>query len=238
MIKNEHKLISLLILGILMTIGFAAVTYAADDEPPALTIDIPEDEEAPPSVEINIPAEEGDTDGPPSLDLSLPDNIRITSHDVYPEGFNPLNTETEISYSISDDAEMTVKIVDEDEDTVVVLVDNEDEDEGSHVIEWDGANTSDVLVDPGDYQYEIIAKHPDTHEIEDMAEGDITVIYTSTTPRPSGQQGSGVDQIQARATVALQNSATGSVSETGPGILIYGLLPIAGYILARKKIKK
>lgn len=232
-----YKLISLLILGILMATSFGAIAYAEDDAPPTLIIGVPEEEEAPPSVEIEIPEEE--PDGPPSLGLSLPDNIRITSHDVYPEGFNPLNTETEISYSISDDAEMTVRIVDEDEDPVVVLVDNEAEDEGAHTVEWDGANTSNVLVDPGDYQYEIIAKHPDTHDIEDMAEGNITIIYAAAVPpRPAGQQGSGVDQNQSRATVALQNSATGSVSDTGPGIIIYSLLPIAGYILAGRRIKK
>lgn len=229
------KLLLITFIALLFTANLSYVVFAADDEnPPQLNIDVP------PSLDIDIPEDEGTDENPPAIDVNIPEGVRITSHSANPKDFNPVTvSDTVITYSISGKAEMKVKIVDENENTVVVLVDDKDQDEGSHTTKWYGTvdnRTSGEVVDQGEYQYEIVAKDQETHEIEDIEEGEINIVYSAQTtlPRTTGQQGSGLNNRETLATMTIQNSDTGETSRTGPGILIYMIFPIVGYLISRK----
>lgn len=121
------------------------------------------------------------------------------------------------------------------------------------------------VVEPGKYQYKVSASDPKTDQTKDTETGEINVVYAKTSSAGSGDfedggtvvatsvttttDNSGTsqnvigqtntqtqDQIyQANATMAMQNATTGTTSETGPGVLLYSLLPLAGYFLTRKK---
>ena len=62
-----------------------------------------------------------------------------------------------------------------------------------------------------------------------------TGIYISSIPSSVENKTTTTSSSQSAATVAVQNAQSGKTAETGPGILIYTLLPLGAFILKRKK---
>ncbi len=174
-------------------------------------------------------------DGPPSLSITLESSgsseCKITEDKAYPVGFNPdQNEETKISFTINCDLLIELNILDLSKNKIVTIVDDEEKSAKEHEFTWDGTinNSGGAYVDNGAYQYQIIAKNIESKEEVDKAEGDINVIIAGTPATPTDDQ----------ATISLQNTATGTTAETGPGILIYGVFPILGALYNRRKAKK
>jgi hypothetical protein len=185
--------------------------------------------------------------------------IKITEFNADPKGINPLINESKISYKISAKAKIEVKIIDKSGVEVVKLIDNKDIDKGEYYVWWNGTNKTDnsgEVVPPGTYTYKITAKDPVTGEVKDVKTGEINAIYqvasgdfensngstTTTTEIQSNSTTkasvvSSQDASNIAATVSLQNAQNGVTAGTGTPVLIYVLLPVAGYLLTRKKSK-
>jgi Bacterial Ig-like domain len=175
--------------------------------------------------------------------------LEIEDHSVFPAQFNPLTNDTKISYEITADAKIDIKIIDHTGVTVYELLSDEDVEAGDYYVWWDGTDGSEVVAS-GDYQYKIYAKDPGDDEVMDIKSGEVKALYASiedfedvveseqnnqepvvtsvTTTTTSSQS-------QAAATIALQSAETGVTAETGPPVLIYLLFPLGGLFLSRKK---
>lgn len=190
-----------------------------------------------------------ESDAPPSLELDLPpsldapsasendDEIEITNAQADPDSFNPLQAYTEIKYEISKDAIIEIKILKPNNDTVITLVDDEQEDAGENTVKWYGRENNQEngdSVPAGNYKFKIIAKNTTTEATEDTAEGAIEIIATVDRPDQPGNGGT-TDGNQNQATMTLQNSASGHTAGTGPGVLIYFLFPLGGYLITKRK---
>ncbi len=81
-------------------------------------------------------------------------SVTVSNFGVDPYGFYPVYGEiTEINYTLSGTATVTVEIKDADNNLVVTLVDEVSKGAGSHSVEWDGYDSSDELVaSAGDYR--------------------------------------------------------------------------------------
>lgn len=195
----------------------SASAFAAEsDTPPSLDVD-----EGPPSLNIEIPNNNND------------DEIEITNVQADPDSFDPIAAFTEIKYEINKDAIIEIKILKPNNDTVVTLIDDEEKDAGEYEVKWYGREDNEEdgdSVPVGNYKFKIIAKNNTTEATEDTAEGNIEIVATADRPDQPVTDGN-----QPQATMVLQNSATGSVSDTGPGVLIYFLFPLAGYLIAKRK---
>lgn len=201
------------------------------------------------------PAPDPDPDPDPAADddddsTPAEDDLEITDHDVFPVQFNPLTNETKITYEISADAVIDIKIIDHTGVTVYELLSDEDVEEGDYYVWWDGTDGSEVVAS-GEYQYKIYAKDPDDDEVKDIKSGEVKALYASlpedfedvTDPDPIVSEPvattvtattTTTTQSQAAATVALQSAETGVTAETGPEALIYLLLPLGGLLIKRK----
>lgn len=243
-------------LSVALTLAFATLSTAVfaeeDEKPPELTITIsPEEEsesdaesETPPELTINVPDENGDSgNGDSDNDNSGDTNkIQIINADVFPKGFNPNITKTKISYEITQKAKIDVKIIDHTGQAVVNLMEGITVDKGKYFVDWNGTTTNQqgaTLVPVGTYKYKIDAKNPNSGNLEDSESGDINVIYPAQQPdQPASttqdNQTTATD-TQAAATLAIQNSKSGQTAETGPGIFLYALLPLGGFLITRKR---
>lgn len=215
-----------------------------------------DDSDAPPSLSIKIDTQKNptppadDSDAPPGLKIDLagknPDppasggTIKITKADAYPKGFNPTVSESKISYEVNKDAVIEIKITDSNNLNVAKLVENKKITAGEYFVNWKGTSNNEqngVILAPGTYKYKILAKDPVTSEVKDTAEGEINLIYS--VPKTEGpgtvQPPVVIDKQQAKATQTLNNSTSGKTAKTGPGILIYAVFPLVGYIITRKK---
>ena len=172
--------------------------------------------------------------------------INLANAKVEPKKFNPAIDEVEISYTIfsSYGAKIEVKILNEDKEKVVTLVDKK-QDSGKQTVKWYGTkdNKEDgELVEAGIYTYKIIAKNPTTSDTEDTEDGEIEVFISNVindddddeAPKADGNDKSDAGNTQVNATMALNNTNTGEVANTGPGVLIYALLPLASLIVINK----
>lgn len=263
-IKTKLKL-ALLIVPIMLIANFQVVFAAEEDAPPSLVIGDFEDEEAPPSVNITIP-DDDEEEAPPSLNITLPDDnpdqppqeeeendnpdqppgnndgdtndVKLTKVSISPQKLNPIIDEAKISYKISKQAKIEVKILDANGQTVATLVDDQIKGSGSHSVNWYGTkdNAKNAkAVSAGIYKYKVIAKTL-SGQTKDTKEGNIEIFYGQVqTPKADNQNG---DPDQAKATVTLNNSTSGKTAETGPGILIYPLIPLAAWVIKKKIIKK
>ncbi|MBD3156529.1 hypothetical protein GF369_01750 [Candidatus Peregrinibacteria bacterium] len=95
--------------------------------------------------------------------------VRITSLELSDDEFDPDYEDVEISFRITEDAEVTVRVYDDDDDFVAELWDDRDRDEGNHDLEWDGRDDDDDQVSDGNYTIKVIADDgddTDTDEIE------------------------------------------------------------------------
>ena len=204
------------------------------------------EESAPPSLSINF----GDTS-------STDETCAITDDKADPVGFNPdQDQETEISFTTNCSLKIKLSILDSEDKEVLVLVDNVEKSADTYKHTWNGTtNNSDggTFVANGTYKYEIIASDIDSGTEVDKAESDINVIIATeeeTEEENSSDSDSNTEDSSSNnssddssssdddATLALQNTQEGITSETGPGILIYGLFPVIGAVYGHKRRKK
>lgn len=211
----KKNIISLTLVFSLLLPG---VTFAAEsDDPPSLELDMPPSLDAPPESE------------------SENDEIEITNAIADPNSFDPMSAFTEIKYEISKDAIIEIKILKPNNDTVITLVDDEQEDAGEHEVKWYGRednNEDGDSVPVGNYKFKIIAKNTATEATEDTAEGNIEIVAATERPDQPDNGGSTDDDD---ATMVVTNAVSGNTAQTGPGVLIYFLFPLAGYLITKRK---
>lgn len=210
---------------------------ASNPTPPA------DDSDAPPSLSIKIDTPKNPENPDPPKNPDPPASggtLKITKADAYPKGFNPTVSESKISYEVNKDAVIEIKITDSNSLNVAKLVENKKITAGEYFVNWKGTSNNEqngVILAPGTYKYKILAKDPVTSEVKDTAEGEINLIYS--VPKTEGpgtvQPPVVIDKQQAKATQTLNNSTSGKTAKTGPGILIYAIFPLVGYIITRKK---
>jgi flagellar hook assembly protein FlgD len=196
-----------------------------------------------------------DSDCKPPKDAS----IKITDVGVTSQKINPALNAVKIYYKLSDSANVKVEIKSAKGDLTIPLFEGKQEKQvGNFSVWWEGTidNTATgQKVPDGTYTYKISATHLKYSSVKDSKEGTLTVDSTynpggldfedinnanllGNTGEGTGQgtgQGTPSTPSQNNATVALQNSATGSTAGTGPGVVIYFLFPLFAY--AYKKIK-
>jgi hypothetical protein len=184
------------------------------------------------------------------------ETIEITKVSISKATFNPYINEVQILYTTSEDANVTVSIYNMKGEKIVDLL-SEEQTKGDHNVWWTGTVNNKTLgkkVDDGSYIFKITAAHKQYPTIKDTKEGTVTVnTQTSTNPgdfedldgggaepagdpEPQGTLGSTpVTPDQLIATQTLQNSTTGQSAGTGPGVLIYLLIPALALPFKPKK---
>lgn len=101
---------------------------------------------------------------------STGDGPKIKDMEVDPYRFNPDdNEDTELSFEISEDADVTVKVYDEDDDLVTVLWDDKAKDSGDTLeLTWDGEDDDNDVVDDGIYYFKVYASNSDGSDTEEI----------------------------------------------------------------------
>lgn len=198
-----------------------------------------DDDEAPPSLTIKTDNPEP-PDTPDNPDTPSGGTLKITKADAYPKGFNPTVSESKISYEVNQDAVIEVKITNSNDLNVAKLVENKKISAGDYFVNWKGTSNNEqngTILAPGTYKYKILAKDPNTSEIKDTAEGEISLIYSAPQTEDKGdvEPPKEIDKQEAKATQTLNNSTSGKTAKTGPDILIYSIFPIAGYFISRRR---
>lgn len=204
--------------------------------------------------DVIIPPTSGDDDDDDDTEEEV---IEILDHDVFPGTFNPVTNETKISYEISADATVEIKIIDHTGITILTLLDDEDLEAGDYYVWWNGTDKKDSegeVIAAGVYTYKIHAKDSEGN-VKDIKSGKINAVYSAaqiedfedldTGPTESVQADPDpvVQPVQtttqptqaAAATVSLQSAQTGVTAGTGTPALIYLLFPLGGYFISRKK---
>lgn len=249
--KTNTKLKIGLIAILAVVLSHTNLSYAADEDappsldfeqPPGLEVEIPDDDDGnpdqPPDEEDG---DDGNPDQPPDGDGSGA-TVKISKVSANPQKFNPSIDNTRISYTISKKAKVEVKILDGAGQTVATLLNNQTLNAGNHNVNWLGTSNnskSGPAVKKGVYTYKITAKNASTSATEDTKQGQIEIIGGTTGTGNGSGTGTGTqtgNNNQNQATVALNNSRSGTTAETGPGVLIYTLLPAAYFI--HRKLKK
>ncbi len=193
------------------------------EQPPQLNLDFSNNEEQPPQLNLD-----GLGDNQSAFNIS---NARIQ-----PSPFNPLVEDALVTYTLNGTALIEVKIQNFLGQTVTLITNNTVQSTGSQQAQWKGTiDNSDngQLVESGTYTYKITARDQNTSAVLDTEVGSIIVQYASAAnnSNPVAQQ------QEIEAIMAIQNTPNGSTrtSETGPAMLLYALLPIAGFVYARRK---
>ena len=224
------------------------VSFESEDDPEEPPVEEPEEEN---NNNNNSDDDDDDPEEPPADEPDEPEiEIEITDHNISPKGFNPLVSQTKLEYEISAEAEIEITIENKSGVAVVTLVNDAVLDEGEHSVVWNGTNSTTSngkVVDPGQYSYKIRARHPDTSELKDTASGTVNLVYAvvqedfeSTPDQPEvtstvSTTGQANTTTQSAATIAMQNTTSGTTSETGPAMAVYAIFPLLGYLLTRKK---
>lgn len=240
------KRLSLIIIAILNLLALTPIAFANEDAPPRLQIDFgsllndpqEEEEDAPPEFGVDFGDEQQNNDQENGGGVG----ISINSHRANPRIFNPLIQDTTITYEISDDARVTVKVLTSSGQTVSTLIDNQAQSRGEYSVKWRGTDNNERngnVVANGEYRYKITTSNPTTSVITDSKEGAIVVSYSSGSNNDPNRNIPPVETNdhngQAAAIMATQNRTSGQTSDTGPGVLLYALLPVAGFISARRR---
>ncbi len=124
---------------------------------------------------IRITAVNDDGNDTQELDVEVEENTgdnndgpEIKDMDVDPYRFNPDdNEDTELSFEISEDADVTVRVYDEDDDLVVELWDDKSKDKNETLkLSWDGEDDDNDVVGDGVYYFEVRAENSDGSDTE------------------------------------------------------------------------
>ncbi|MBP7670747.1 hypothetical protein KA119_00445 [Candidatus Gracilibacteria bacterium] len=225
----------LLLLSFLFSL-FSFHSALAAEAPPSLDLgNLFGDQEQPPQLNLDF---ENDEEQPPQLNLDgLGDNqsaFNISNARIQPSPFNPLVEDALVTYTLNGTALIEVKIQNFLGQTVTLITNNTVQSTGSQQAQWKGTiDNSDngQLVESGTYTYKITARDQNTSAVLDTEVGSIIVQYASAANNPVAQQ------QEIEAIMAIQNTPNGTTrtSETGPAMLLYTLLPIAGFVYARRK---
>jgi hypothetical protein len=178
----------------------------------------------------------------------------ITKVTVFPASFNPAIDSTKISYTTSANAMIDIKITDSVGQPAATLLDNQAINAGSASVDWYGTignKQGGTVLHSGTYKYKIVTKNTKTGAVEDSKEGTINLIYAAPDPVPdpvkdpekvlTPDEQAAKDKLakelaaQSAATLALQNAKKGKTAKVGPDVLIYGLFPLAGYFISRRR---
>ncbi len=163
-------------------------------------------------------------------------------------------------YTISGDADVKIEVLDKD-GKVIATIKEEEQEKGQHVAWWNGTVDNKFggqEIADGTYTFKITATHPEYEEVKDTKEGSITADSTAGNgegdfeepggggAKPGektgdkagdkeGLLGKTPDELKAdEAKKTLQNSGTGQTAGTGPGILLYLLIPALVLPLTKK----
>lgn len=250
---NQKAKITALFVLLIMSLLVANIAFA-EDAPPSIDFEFGDDGDTPPDLDLNgDPVDDGDTPPNINFDTNNTNNnnnnsgssgsgsgsgsgssaIRITEHDIFPKGFNPLFTTTTLTFTISEDAVVEVNILNSSNKVVATLMDDEDVDEDEeNKVTWDGKSNG-APVTPGTYTYEIIAKDDDLDE-EDTEKGTVQIIYATDFEDGSGNVVAGTidGSVDPQAVLNLQHLES-DVSNSGPGVFLYFLFPALGYLTVR-----
>ncbi len=251
-IKTKQKLglATIIILMFSQNVVFAADADAPPsldfEAPPSLVIDLGDDDDDNP---VQPPVDDGDDDNgngnpqqPPDNDdgdEEATSNIKITNVSVSPKKLNPIIDEARLSYKISKQAKIEVKLLDKDGQVVATLLNDETQSAGTHTVNWFGTkgnSKSGKAVDAGTYTFKITAKNL-AGQTKDTEEVKLEVVFGQTQSLVQPPPPKSSDPNQTQATLSLNNSKSGKTAATGPGMLVYPLIPLA-YLIQRKLRKK
>ena len=102
------------------------------------------------------------------FDVDDTGSVQITSLDLSDDVFDPDYETVEISFRITDDAEVTVRVYDDNDDLVDELWYHRDRNEGKHYLTWDGEDDDGHQVSDGDYTIKVIADNGDDTDSEEI----------------------------------------------------------------------
>ncbi|MFA6917922.1 MAG: hypothetical protein WC285_03770 [Candidatus Gracilibacteria bacterium] len=159
--------------------------------------------------------------------------LRILTAEVFPIGFNPTITDTKVTYKISGDGFVKLDILDESGVKIVTLLNNEETEKNkSENISWDGTDKAEgdgKIVEPGKYFFKLMAKLSASSAISDTKTGEINVIYASDFESVSNPGNGG-----SNTNASINNVPIKETSGTGPETMVYLILPVIGYFVARR----
>jgi len=213
MVKDKIKIFSISFAVIFLLVLSNTVAFADD----------------PPSLSITLGSDSDDSDG-----------CEIKDDEADPVGFNPQQEEeTTIKFTTTCDLKITVNILDSDDKEVLALVEDVEKSADDYEYSWNGTtsnSSSGEYVDSGEYKYQIIGSDVDSGTEVDTVEGDINIVVWEEEEEVEEEEEE--EDTDDDATLALQNTEEGTTSETGPGILIYGALPVLSIFYRRRKRSK
>lgn len=169
---------------------------------------------------------------------------KITNVTVVPTAFNPTIDSTKISYTTSLKSIVDIKITDNIGKVVATLTDSQTLSAGSYYVIWYGTVNNiqgGTVLHSGTYNYKITTKNVKTSAIEDTKQGTINLLFAAqqspVSDPEASKTGPTTEELaaQAKATLALQNAKSGKTAKVGPGILIYSVFPLMGYVISRRK---
>lgn len=166
---------------------------------------------------------------------NVPQSLKFTQAAVFPVGFNPTMTSTKITYQVTQNAFIELKITDEAGVAVVTLVNNEQVSANKpYSVSWDGTNKAagaGTIVKAGKYFFKIYAKTSAQAVASDTKTGEINVIYASD----NAGTGTGVDAalsyVEKKPSVSINNNTPKKTAGTGPETAVYVILPLLGYLV-------
>jgi FlgD Ig-like domain len=99
------------------------------------------------SYRLSDVSENGDIIAHPSIDISMNDISKTQIEKIYP---NPFNPQTDISYSLHEDSDVKIRVVDIF-GRIVKTLQNGDQTSGSYHVYWNGCNDSNTQAPSGMY---------------------------------------------------------------------------------------
>lgn len=155
-------------------------------------------------------------------------DIIIESTHVFPIGFNPYSQSIKFFFTLSEDADVTLKIITEDGITVDFSNLGEMEGGTEHFASWDGRGANGNIAARGKYYYKIGAENPDTGDLEDSETGVFSIMYPSGTVAAGG-----TDQ-----NLEVPDDENLAIVSTGAGgILLLIIVPILAFFFKRRLIR-
>src|SRR5207249_460354 len=131
-----------------------------------------------------------------------------------PNPFSPNNDgvkdTTVISYTLSDDATVTVKIYDASNTLVRTLVNAASRSAGANSETWDGKNDSNTVVADGTYTFKIDASDASANDSPQSGTATLSppaALTTSASPNPFSPNNDGVKDTTAISYTLSQDAA-------------------------------
>jgi cysteine-rich repeat protein len=155
--------------------------------------------------------------------------LKFSKAEAFPAGFNPKMTDTKITYQVTQNAFIELKITDEANVNVVTLVNNEQVSANKpYSVSWNGTDKADgagEIVKAGKYFFKISAKTSAQAISSDTKTGAINVIYASD------ENGNIVPLPPDDQNVSINNNPPKDTTGTGPETAVYLILPLIGYLV-------